>query len=227
MLSAPFGATIRIVGEAFHSSGIQSITVGGEPAELRTGADGVVHFELTLLVPTDVPSVSIVATPTVGEPLGRRFRVRVLGAPPTQTTAAASFSPAGAAVLSLVIPGVGQMYTGRPLAGILFLGAGAGVAATGVFYKTWTVRCLSPLSNGTCPPGEELARTEKTPYLVAGLGAAGAIALIAAVEAYAGAKRINSQSEARTAAVSAWLAHAGPSIGVSRQGLTLGIRLTR
>ena len=130
--------------------------------------------------------------------------------------------------MSLVVPGLGQAYTRRPLLGALFLGVGAGAAAAGLLYKEATVRCLAPLVDGSCPPGEELSRSEETPYLVAGLGVAGAMALVAAIEAYVSANRLNAEDAAqRTGEVPSWLAHASPRIDVSPQGLTLGIRLTR
>jgi hypothetical protein len=136
------------------------------------------------------------------------------------------YSAGGAAVMSLLVPGLGQMYTRRPLLGFLFIGVSAGAAATGVLYKELRVQCLVPLENGVCPAGREQSRTEETPYLVAGLGAAGAMALVAAIEAYAAAKRMNNQGAERTGEIPFWPAPAGPVIDVSPQGLKVGIRLT-
>jgi hypothetical protein len=227
MLSVTAGSTVRVVGQAFHTSGIRAVTVAGEPADIRPGARGVVDFEAALVVPAGVPSVAVVAIPTSGEPLGRSFTVRVLGGPAPGPPPSARFNAGGAAVLSLFVPGLGQVYTRRPLLGALFLGVGAGAAATGLLYKETTVRCLSPLVDGYCPLGEELSRSEETPYLIAGLGVAGAMALVAAIEAYVSANRLNAQELERTGEVPSWLAHASPLIDVSPQGLTLGIRLTR
>jgi hypothetical protein len=121
---------------------------------------------------------------------------------------------------------LGQVYTRRPLLGLLFVGVGAGAAATGILYKETTVRCLSELTDGVCPAGQVYSSAEETPYLVAGLGAAGAMALIAAIEAFVSAKRLNAQAATQTGALPSWLAHAGPVLDVSPRGLTVGIRLS-
>jgi hypothetical protein len=186
----------------------------------------VVDFELSFAVPAGVPSVAVVATPTSGESIGRRFAVRVLGAAQPEPLPSATYSPGGAAALSLLIPGLGQVYTKRPMLGVLFIAAGAGAAATGVLYKETTVRCLAPLTNGVCPAGQETSHHEETPYLIAGLGVAGGMALIAAIEAYVSAKRLNAQGGARTGEVPVWPAQAGPVINLSPRGLSVGIRFS-
>jgi hypothetical protein len=224
------GTRLRVVGQAFHSSGIQSITVGGQLAQVRPAAGGVVDFEASLTVPAGVNNIALEARPASGDPIRRTFAVNATGAAPapapTAAPAATLYSPGGAAARS-ILPGLGQVYTRRPVLGALVMGGAAGAIAVGVLSKKTTVRCLSPLADGTCPPGQEHSRSEESPYLVAGLGAAAAVAVIAAIEAYSAAKRLNAQGASRTGAIPSWLVKSGPMIDVSAQGVQLGIRLTR
>ena len=228
-LSVAVGTRLRVVGQAFHSSGIQGITVGGQPAQIRPAAGGVVDFEASLTVPTGTSNISLEARPTSGEPIRRTFALTATGSAPEgggAAPAAVLYSPGSAAARS-ILPGLGQIYTKRPVLGVLFMGAGAGAAAFGLISKKTTVNCLAPLADGSCPAGQEHSRSEENPYLIAGLGGAAAIVVVAAIEAYTAAKRVNAEGAARTGEVPRWLAHNTPTLGVTPNGLQLGIRLTR
>jgi hypothetical protein len=98
-------------------------------------------------------------------------------------------SPGGAAIRSLLIPGLGQFYTGRPVLGAAFLSAGVGSLALGVLSKSTTVVCAA---NGVdeCPANQVISETSSSKAV---LGAAGmvAVGVVAALEARAAAKRLN------------------------------------
>ncbi len=72
---------------------------------------------------------------------------------------------------SFVIPGLGHMYTRRPVTGFLFGAASVGAVMFGIFWDTET--------------------DAKSPYLWQGVGVGAAIAVIAAFDAYRGARRRN------------------------------------
>ena len=93
-------------------------------------------------------------------------------------------SPGGAFALGIFIPGMGQFYSGRPLAGFTYLTlAGAGVAAAFLIEEI-EVRCLSrPPEGEPCPPSQIQEEIRSKPYKWAGLGAFAGVTLIAAIEA--------------------------------------------
>jgi hypothetical protein len=231
-LVAAVGTRIRVVGQAFHSGGIAAITIDGQAATIRAAAGGVMDFEGYLTISSGESEVAIEARPQSGTPLRRMFGLLGTGgAPPPpppiieEPPVAVAYSPGGAAVRSLFIPGLGQVYTKRPALGILFIGAAGGAAAFGILSKETTVRCLAPLASGTCPSGQEHSRVEDTPYLIPGIAAAAGIAAIAAIEAFTAAKRLNRESGLGSRPDGSWLAQSRPLIGVSRNGLVLGVRV--
>jgi hypothetical protein len=92
-------------------------------------------------------------------------------------------------VLGVVFPGMGHYYSGRSLGGTLVLAAAGAAVATGVLFKTVTVRCLNPsVGGGDCPPGDVVGEETSRPYLVPALGAAAAVTVVAAVEAFVRAR---------------------------------------
>jgi len=132
-------------------------------------------------------------------------------------------SPTGAAVRSLVIPGLGQAYTGRPALGALFFGAAGGALAFGVLSEKTTIECLDASAGSTCPPDQIRDRIVERPYLAPSIGAAAALAVIGAWDAYRAARRRN---EAALAAHRA----AGPTLAlhaVETDGRRVRIQLLR
>jgi hypothetical protein len=112
----------------------------------------------------------------------------------TRTSApAARYSPGGAAVRSLLIPGLGQFYTGRPALGVLFLGAGAGAIAAGVMSKRTVIECLER-TTGTCPDNRIRDSKVERPMLLPGIGGFVALGVIGAIEASAAARRANARA---------------------------------
>lgn len=108
-------------------------------------------------------------------------------------------TPSPKAALALgVVPGMGQYYTGRSLGGTIVLAAAAGAVATGFLVKKVTVTCYEVPPNGAaCPPDRVVAENTERPYLVPALGAAAAVTLVGAIEAFIRARgRRSEQAEA-------------------------------
>lgn len=126
-------------------------------------------------------------------------------------------SSKAALALGLFVPGFGQLYSGRSVAGLAVLGAAAGAVAAGFFIREADVRCLTtPEPGASCPAEEVVSRTVSKPYLTQALVAAGALTAFAAVEAWL---RADGDSSARPGALVA--ADAGElSFGVP--GVSLG-----
>ena len=109
-----------------------------------------------------------------------------------------SLSPSAALGLGLVIPGAGQMYTGRPAIGVVTLAAaGASVAyalKSGPVTKQFVVNPKDPFGN-PLPPYIDTRTETGRPYLVPGLAVAGGIAGAAAIEAFIHARRVNAREQ--------------------------------
>jgi tetratricopeptide (TPR) repeat protein len=108
-------------------------------------------------------------------------------------------SPGAALGLGLVIPGAGQMYTGRRVFGVLTLAAAGGAVAyalkSGPVTKEFVVNPKDPFGN-PLPPFVDKRTETGHPNLVPGLAVAGAIAGATAIEAYMHARSVNAR-EAR------------------------------
>jgi len=103
-------------------------------------------------------------------------------------------SPTAALGLGLVIPGAGQMYTGRKLLGVLTLAAAGGALAyavkTDLVTKEFVVNPTDPFGN-PLPPFIDTRTEVGRPHLGVGLAALGAIAGATAIEAFLHARRVN------------------------------------
>ena len=102
-------------------------------------------------------------------------------------------SRAQAFSVGLLVPGAGQFYTHRPLRGVLLLAAAGGAVAFGLAPEQSTTTAQEtandPFGN---PYTYSVTRRESSrPYLVPGIAAAGAIAIIGAIEASLYANRAN------------------------------------
>lgn len=109
-------------------------------------------------------------------------------------------SPAGALALGMAFPGMGQYYSGRGLTGTVVLSMAAGAVAAGILVKEVTVRCLNPGSSGDCAPADVIEESTRRPYLWPALGAAAAVTLVGATEAFFRARGRRAQAEATEAA---------------------------
>ncbi len=130
------------------------------------------------------------------------------------------YNPGAAMATSLILPGVGQFYSGRPVAGFFFLSAVAGSVAFGYLAEDVRIECRVAPVGGVCPPNDIVSEQRERPYLTAALGAAGALALIAAIDAYRGASGKN-----RAAGTGVTVAfHDGPSGRLGLPALALDRR---
>lgn len=94
-------------------------------------------------------------------------------------------SPGTALTLGVVLPGMGQFYSGRTLGGLTVLSLVGGSIAAALLVEDVEIRCLAdPGPDGTCPAGQVLGQTVERPYLVPGLGVAAAVSVLGAVEAF-------------------------------------------
>jgi hypothetical protein len=183
------GQRLRIRGQAFHPAGIVSVSVDGGAADLeRDAANGIVTFTYFLLVDESAREVRIVARTARDSIPAQTFSINVRGAipapspmagpvvePPPPVRAVPGFVP------STLIPGSGQLRTGRAGVGILVLGASAGVAAAGILSTEEEIACATRTT--TCAAEDVLSRTTSRPYLIPGIVGAVAISAIGAWEA--------------------------------------------
>ena len=113
-------------------------------------------------------------------------------------------SPTAALGLGLVIPGAGQMYTGRRVLGIVTLAAAGGAVSyalkSGPVTKEFVVNPTDPFGN-PLPPFVETRTETGRPHLTSGLATAGVIAGVAAIEAFIHARRVNAGEQRFGAAV--------------------------
>jgi len=107
-------------------------------------------------------------------------------------------SPSAALGLGLVIPGAGQMYTGRRVFGVLTLAAAGGALAyalkSGPVTKEFVVNPTDPFGN-PLPPFIDTRIETGRPNLVPGLAAFGVIAGATAIEAFVHARHVNSSEQ--------------------------------
>lgn len=104
------------------------------------------------------------------------------------------YSPSQAFVSGLAVPGLGQMSTGRPMLGVVALGAVGGAVALALRSQesTETRTYTDPFGQ----PYTDTVAITKRPQLVAGLAAAGAVWLGAALESSTYARRSRARAEA-------------------------------
>ena len=109
-----------------------------------------------------------------------------------------TLSPAAALGLGLVIPGAGQMYTGRRAFGVLTLAAAGGALAyalkSGPVTKEFVVNPKDPFGN-PLPPFIDTRTETGRPNLAPGLAAFGAIAAATAIEAFVHARHVNAREQ--------------------------------
>lgn len=86
-----------------------------------------------------------------------------------------------------VVPGFGQLYTARPVRGLVLLAAVAG--ATGFAFTQKTTETLIAYTDPNGVPAPYTQRTTERPYIVPALAAAGALTIIGSIEAVWFAKR--------------------------------------
>ncbi len=108
-----------------------------------------------------------------------------------QIAPAPQYSPGIALTTGLLIPGMGQFYSGRPGWGFLVLSTAGAAASVAFLHKKVQVDCLQLPTNGVCPPDQILGERVERPLLVPGLAAAVAITVVGAIAAFRGARGSN------------------------------------
>ena len=108
-------------------------------------------------------------------------------------------SPSAALGLGLIVPGAGQLYTGRKLFGFTTLLVTGGTLVYALKSDPVTERYLvttdeDPFGN-PLPPYTATRQVLGRPYLTAGLATAGAIAISSALEAFVYARHVNEREQ--------------------------------
>jgi tetratricopeptide (TPR) repeat protein len=135
-------------------------------------------------------------------------------------------SPGVALALGVLMPGMGQFYSGRALGGVAVLALAGGSVAAGFLIKQVQVKCLAePGPDGTCPEGQVLSQDVRRPYRIAGLGAAAAIGVIGAAEAFVRLRGRRNATEG-IASIDLGGARVG-ALGVAPAGGRVDLRLVR
>lgn len=116
-------------------------------------------------------------------------RSRVIGWIAALRTPVRGPGPGVALVSGLLVPGLGQFLTDRPLLGLTLMGIAGGGIAVGVLSEERNIQCRIDPTGGVCPPGDILDETVERPFLIPGIAVAAAAALIGAVDAYRSAGR--------------------------------------
>ena len=136
---------------------------------------------------------------------------------PQVTLAPLTVTAGGAALRSVVVPGLGQFSSGRPLVGAFFL-------AAGMLSESVTVYCLAQ-TTGECPH-DQIAEEVSESKMTLGLAGFAAVAVASALEAYTGVNRVN---RSRMAAQSAsdepatTITLAPPGLRATRSGVRLDL----
>lgn len=135
-------------------------------------------------------------------------------------------SPGTALGLGLLVPGMGQFYSGRTLGGLTVLTLVGGSVAAAFLIEDVKVKCLqNPGPDGTCPPEQVLGEEVDRPYLAPGLGIAAAVSVIGAIEAYV-KLRGRRNAGAGLASIDVGRAKVG-ALGIARSRGRVDIRLVR
>lgn len=190
-------------GEAAYNHGVMMLRLGRRP---EAAFDFRRYLELT-------PDASDAVT--VSQRLG-------------QLEAAPSRQSAGTALtLGMILPGMGQFYTGRALGGLTVLALAGGAAATGVLVEEVNVSCLIDVGAGEeCPLDLVVREDTERPYLIPALGVAAAVTVIGAIEAFMNARSARDEPPVLTGAAP----DAGPRLqgpSVAARGVQLELSLLR
>jgi hypothetical protein len=108
------------------------------------------------------------------------------------------YDPGRAFAMGLAVPGLGQMYTGRAVRGVLVLAGAGGAIAAGYLSERLDVNCRTEPVNNVCPPDDILDQDTERPYMPAAIAAAAGITLLGAIDALLSARRANAQVEGAT-----------------------------
>jgi hypothetical protein len=189
-LTVAAGKRIRITGQAFHRTGVDSIYVNGTPATVRRGSNNIANFTASITAARGAREVLILVKPREGSPVRRAFPIAVTGtvpAPAGRPTPAtpdvmtrSGKTPNDIFVRGLLAPGLGQMATGRKPLGAVLLAGGVGALGYGILATRDDVNCTTGAS--PCPPQQTVTETVR-PHLALGIGTYVVLTIASAFEA--------------------------------------------
>ena len=140
-------------------------------------------------------------------------------------------APGAALAAGLVIPGMGQLMTHKPVAGVLVMAA----AGAGVWYGLQTQEVSTQVTKTAVDPfgtpyQYQVTETKsERQHLAVGLGAAGALGLISAIEAFVHAHSAPSQNQQADAAAipakSSPTISAFPVLGFAQRSVGVGFAI--
>lgn len=102
-------------------------------------------------------------------------------------------SPGSAFALGLVVPGLGEVYAGRAVLGLVALAVAGGAVTAGYLAESVDIRCATIPQNDVCPQADIVSQTTDRPYLGAGIAVAAGVTVLAALDAFLAARRANAQ----------------------------------
>jgi tetratricopeptide (TPR) repeat protein len=127
------------------------------------------------------------------------------------------YNPGSALAAGLLVPGLGHFTTGRTGTGVVVLGTAVGALTTGLLIRRTEVDCLSPPTQGRCPPGDVQRERVARPLLLPAAGVAAAAAVVGAVDAWRGARSRNERAALRLRTGS--LGAAAPTVALMAVGI--------
>jgi hypothetical protein len=185
------GTRIRVAGQAFHRSGVDSIYVDGVAATVRRGANNIANFTASITATRGAREVLVLVKPRQGSAVRRQFPLAVTGngpalsgrpAPATPAVMSRSGkSPNAVFVRGLLAPGLGQMATGRKPLGAVLLAGGVGALGYGVLSTRDDVNCATGAD--PCPPQQTISIKTVRPHLALGIGTYVVLTVASAFEA--------------------------------------------
>jgi tetratricopeptide (TPR) repeat protein len=99
-------------------------------------------------------------------------------------------SPPATLTLGMLVPGMGQVYSGRPKVGLTVLGLVGGAVTAGFMVREVSTQCLvNETAFEGCPAGEVYVEKTDRPYLMPALGVAAAVTVVSAIEAFLKARQ--------------------------------------
>ena len=137
-------------------------------------------------------------------------------------------NPMGALALG-ALPGMGYYYTRQPIPGTITLVAAGASLAAGLLLRERTTVCLAVVpSDGTCPSADIVDQFTDRPYMLYGIGAAAAVTIAGAYDAWRRAKQARAQAEEITGPFAPPSIEAGfPEISAYRDQIDLSFLRVR
>lgn len=127
--------------------------------------------------------------------------------------------------LGIVLPGMGQFYSGRAKGGLAVLGLVGGALAAGFLIEEVETFCVGAVTGGgSCPPERVISEKTNKPYMTHSLIAAGAISLIGALEAFLKVRGSDAAGDGNLLALDVGQTRLlGPSVSARGPRLTLSL----